>query len=168
MNFSSKKLILIVMTFVTLNGSAKGTLSFAKVVNNHFVVNEQPYYFIGTNFWYGAILGSKGQGGDRDRLIKELDFLKENGLINLRVLIGSDGDNGIASKVEPTLQIKPGVYNDTIFDGLDFLMSELGKRDMKAVLFFTNSWEWSGGYSQYLNWAGKGKNPIPSVDGWPA
>jgi len=60
------------------------------------------------------------------------------------------------------------VYNDTIFDGLDFLLSELGKRDMKAVLFFTNSWEWSGGYSQYLNWVGKGKNPVPSVDGWPA
>ena len=168
MNFSIKKLILIVMTFVSLNGSAKVTQDFAKVTDSHFVVNGKPYYFIGTNFWYGAILGSKGQGGDRVRLLRELDFLKENGMTNLRVLIGSDGDNGVPSKVEPTLQIKPGVYNDTIFDGLDFLMSELGKRDMKAVLFFTNSWEWSGGYSQYLNWAGRGKNPIPSVDGWPA
>lgn len=72
------------------------------------------------------------------------------------------------SKVEPTLQMKPSVYNDAIFDGLDFLLAEMGKRNMKAVLFFTNSWEWSGGYSQYLNWVGKGKNPVPSVDGWPA
>jgi mannan endo-1,4-beta-mannosidase len=130
-------------------------------------MNQKPYYFIGTNFWYGAILGSKGQGGDRVRLIKELDFLKSNGIENLRVLIGSDGENGVASKVEPTLQIKPGVYNDSIFDGLDFLLAEMGKRKMMAVLYFTNSWEWSGGYSQYLNWAGKGKNPIPSEDGWP-
>jgi mannan endo-1,4-beta-mannosidase len=164
----SKIFILSIMTLVAINSSAKVAQGFAKVENNHFVVNEKPYYFVGTNFWFGAILGSKGQGGDKARLIKELDFMKENGLVNLRVLIGSDGSNGIPSKVEPTLQIKAGVYNDTIFDGLDFLLSELGKRDMKAVLFFTNSWEWSGGYSQYLNWAGKGKNPVPSVDGWPA
>lgn len=163
-----KKLILFVMTLMAVSTSAEVPQNFAKVEKKHFVVNDQPYYFVGTNFWYGAILGSKGQGGNRTLLIKELDFMKENGLVNLRVLIGSDGDNGVPSKVEPTLQIKPGIYNDTIFEGLDFLLSELGKRNMKAVLFFTNSWEWSGGYSQYLNWAGKGKNPVPSVDGWPA
>jgi len=161
-------IFLMMMLSLTVTSAPQAKHFFAEVQNNHFVVNEQPYYFIGTNFWYGAILGSKGQGGDRERLLKELDYLKENGLINLRVLIGSDGKNGVPSKVEPTLQIKPGVYNDTIFDGLDYFMSELGKRNMKAVLFFTNSWEWSGGYSQYLNWAGKGLNPVPSVDGWPA
>jgi len=156
------------MVLIAMSSSAKATSLFVKVKDNQFRLNDKPCYFIGTNFWYGAVLGSTGQGGNRDRLIKELDFMKANGINNLRVLIGADGDNGVPSKVEPTLQIKPGVYNDTIFEGLDFFMSELGKRNMKAVLFFTNSWEWSGGYSQYLNWAGKGKNPIPSVDGWPA
>ncbi|HEY6914406.1 MAG TPA: beta-mannosidase, partial [Paludibacter sp.] len=146
----------------------EGMRSFVHTKNAHFELNAEPCYFIGTNFWYGAILGSKGEGGNRERLIRELDFMKANGISNLRVLIGADGENGIASKVEPTLQIKPGQYNDAIFDGLDFLLAEMSKRNMKAVLFFTNSWEWSGGYSQYLNWAGKGKNPIPSVDGWPA
>ena len=164
----NKKTFLFIMILITIICPAKVIQNIARVENNHFVVNDKPYYFVGTNFWYGAILGSTGLGGDRVRLVKELDFMKGNGLVNLRVLIGSDGTNGVASKVEPTLQIKPGIYNDTIFDGLDFLMSELGKRNMKAVLFFTNSWEWSGGYSQYLNWAGKGKNPVPSVDGWPA
>ena len=163
-----KLLILSIMALAIISSSAKAATPFAKVKDNHFIVNEKPYYFIGTNFWYGAILGSKGEGGNRERLIRELDFMKANGIDNLRVLIGADGENGVASKVEPTLQIKPGKYNDAIFDGLDFLLAEMGKRNMKAVLFFTNSWEWSGGYSQYLNWAGKGKNPIPSVDGWPA
>jgi len=156
------------LLLITMSCFANATNRFVHVKDNQFVVNDKPYYFIGTNFWYGAILGSKGEGGNRERLIRELDFMKANGIDNLRVLIGADGENGVVSKVEPTLQIRPGVYNDTIFDGLDFLLSEMGKRDMKAVLFFTNSWEWSGGYSQYLNWAGKGKNPIPSVDGWPA
>lgn len=154
-------LLLIMSGFVNAN-------SFVSTQNGRFVSEEKPYYFIGTNFWYGAILGSKGEGGDRNRLIRELNFMKAHGIDNLRVLIGADGDNGVPSKVEPTLQKRPGIYNDTIFDGLDFLLAEMGKRNMKAVLFFTNSWEWSGGYSQYLNWVGKGKNPVPSVDGWPA
>jgi mannan endo-1,4-beta-mannosidase len=142
--------------------------SFVRMQNGQFMLDGKPYYYVGTNFWYGAILGSKGEGGNRERLLRELDFMKAHGIDNLRVLIGADGENGVPSKVEPTLQKKPGVYNDSIFDGLDFLLSEMSKRNMKAVLFFTNSWEWSGGYSQYLNWVGMGKNPVPSVDGWPA
>ena len=84
----------------------------------------------GQNRWYGAILASEGQGGDRERLAKELDFLKENGMVNLRVLVGGDGPDGIPTRVCPTLQKAPGEYNDTIFRGLDYLLAELAKRDM--------------------------------------
>lgn len=48
------------------------------------------------------------------------------------------------TKVEPTLQEAPGVYNDTILAGLDYLLMEMGKRKMVAVLYLNNSWEWSG------------------------
>ncbi|MDR2954521.1 MAG: beta-mannosidase [Prevotella sp.] len=140
---------------------------FVKQENGRFVIKDKPYYFIGTNYWYGAILGSTGQGGNRERLHKELDFMKANGITNLRVLVGADGIAGQAVKVRPTLQTGPGVYNDTIFDGLDYFMAELGKRDMHAVLFLNNSWEWSGGYGQYLEWAGKGKVPEKGVYDWP-
>ena len=41
---------------------------FIKVnADGQFIRNGKPYYFVGTNFWYGAILGSEGVGGDRDR-----------------------------------------------------------------------------------------------------
>jgi len=140
---------------------------FVVIKDGQFIKNGKPYYYVGTNFWYGAILASKGQGGDRERLTKELDFLKSKGVDNLRILVGGDGENGLPSRIQPTLQMQPGVYNDTILDGLDYLMCELGKRDMSAILYLNNSWEWSGGYSVYLQWAGYGKAPIPSVDGWP-
>lgn len=141
---------------------------FIRVENGQFIRNGKPYYYVGANFWYGAILGSEGEGGNRERLHQELDFLKSIGVDNLRILVGADGDRGITAKVEPTLQIEPGVYNDTILAGLDYLMMEMGKRDMAAILYLNNSWEWSGGYSMYLQWAGKGKAPVPAVDGWPA
>lgn len=139
---------------------------FIHVKDGQFILNEKPYYFVGTNFWYGAILASEGEGGNRERLMKELDFMQSIGINNLRILVGSDGDRGIQAKVEPTLQTAPGVYNDTILAGLDYLMMELGNRKMYAVLYLNNSWEWSGGYSMYLQWAGFGKAPVPAVDGW--
>ena len=92
--------------------------SFIKVnADGQFVRDGKPYYFVGANFWYGAILGSEGEGGNRERLHKELDFLKSIGINNLRVLVGADGENGIKTRVEPSLQVAPGVYNDTILAG---------------------------------------------------
>ena len=121
---------------------------------------------MGANFWYGAILASEGQGGDRARLAKELDTLNALGIKNLRVLVGGDGPDGVHSRIEPTLQKQPGVYNDTILTGLDYLLAELAKRDMKAVLFINNAWEWSGGFSMYLEWATGVPALIPAIDGY--
>ena len=133
---------------------------FIRVENGHFVRNGKPYYYVGTNFWYGAILASEGNGGNRQRLSKELDEMKRMGIDNLRILVGSDGERGVTTKVEPTLQEKPGVYNDTILAGLDYLLQEMGKRQMVAVLYLNNSWEWSGGYGFYLEHAGEADNHV--------
>ena len=140
--------------------------SFAHVEDGVFVCDGYPSHFIGTNFWYGAILGSEGEGGDRARLEAELDTLKALGMTNLRVLVGGDGPDGIPTRVSPTLQKEPGVYNDTIFRGLDYLLAEMAERGMKAVLYINNSWEWSGGYGMYLEWAGAGKALIPAESGY--
>ena len=145
---------------------ADNTNSIITVENGQFMRNGKPYYFVGTNFWYGAILGSEGEGGNRERLCKELDFMKANGIDNLRVLIGGEGENGLLGKIEPNLQPKPGEYNDEVLAGLDYLLMELGKRGMTAVLYFNNAWEWSGGYTQYVAWANNTPVLVPRVDGW--
>ena len=142
--------------------------SFVSVKDGQFVKNNQTLNYIGTNFWYGPILASDGEGGDFERLTRELDTLKAIGLTNLRVLVGAQGQDGVFSRVEPTLETAPGVYNDTLLVGLDRFLTELGKRDMQAVLYLNNSWEWSGGYGQYLEWATGEKTLIPLIDGyWP-
>ena len=151
----------------TKDNTSGATQDFVTVRDGDFYIGDSVYRYVGTNFWYGPILASEGRGGDRERLNKELDLLQEVGIDNLRILVGGDGDEGLASHISPVLQTAPGVYNDTLLAGLDYLMAELEKRDMKAVLYLNNAWEWSGGYSAYLQWAGEGKAPIPSVDGWP-
>lgn len=159
----------VILTFLYGCGQAAEDTKergFVTVKDGEFVRDGEKVTFVGTNFWYGPIIASEGRGGDRDRLHRELDTLKAIGVTNLRVLVGSDGPEGVAYKVEPVLQLEPGVYNDTLLCGLDYLLDQMAQRDMHAVLYFNNSWEWSGGYGQYLEWAGDGKALLPSVDGY--
>ncbi|HZL08643.1 MAG TPA: cellulase family glycosylhydrolase [Prolixibacteraceae bacterium] len=141
------------MFFMQLEAAPK----FVKVENAQFILDGKPYYYIGTNFWYGAILGSKGKDGNRARLIKELDFMKKAGITNLRVMVGAEGPEDNDFRVQPTLQPEPGKYNQEQLDGLDFLLAEMGKRKMVAILALNNSWDWSGGIGQYLEWNGYGE-----------
>ena len=167
MAYFLKKALLFVAMF-TAFACAQAPSPYVTVQNGQFVRDGKPYTYVGTNFWYGPILASDGRGGNLQRLTKELDTLKAIGITNLRVLVGGDGPDGVFSRVDPSLQTAPGVYNDTLLVGLDRFLAELGKRDMQAVLFLNNSWEWSGGYGQYLEWATGEKTLIPLVDGyWP-
>jgi mannan endo-1,4-beta-mannosidase len=137
------------------------------VKGTQFYKGDKPYNYIGTNYWYGAMLGAK-QGGDRDRLEEELDIMKASGIDNLRIMVGAE--SGLQDfTVTPALQPKQGEYDDNLLDGLDYLLNEMCKRNMHAVLYLTNNWEWSGGMAQYLEWNGYGKLPNPNIppNTWP-
>ncbi len=136
----------------------------------YFELRGQPYRYGGTNFWYGMYLGSPGPTGDRERLTRELDTLAALGMTNLRVLAGSELSY-LHRTLTPAVQSRPGEYNDTLLQGLDFLLDEMRKRDMRAVVFFSNYWEWSGGFSQYVTWGDgneRGVDPEDPAQGWPA
>jgi mannan endo-1,4-beta-mannosidase len=128
---------------------------YVQVQDTHFMLEGKPYYFVGTNFWFGCYIGSTGRTGDTLRLLRELDRLKSKGIDNLRILGASEASTN-QSVVEPAIQTSPGVYDDSLLIGLDFLLSEMGKRNMKAVIFLNNYWNWSGGMFQYLSWFGGG------------
>ena len=181
-------LSLIISSCAAMETSAQttgntATKPFVTVRDGHFYLGDKEYRYVGANFWYGAILGSEGRGGNRERLHRELDHLKSIGVDNVRVLVGGDGRDGIPSHIAPKLQTEPGVYNDTLLAGLDYLMLEQEKRDMRAILYLNNAWEWSGGYGAYLDWVGfesdipdyaKGdgstrhfsQTPVPGIDGY--
>lgn len=131
--------------------------SLVSVRGYRFYLNGRPYYYVGTNYWYGSLLGlEKDRKRGVERLRRELDFLKANGVTNLRLLAGAEGSgmiNGVI-RVGPPLQPEQGKFNESILDGLDLILFEMGKRRMKAIIFLSNNWEWSGGFQQYLIWNG--------------
>lgn len=164
---------LMVMSFVsgcsgrqTQSAATDTDPEFVTVKDGQFYIGDSVYRFVGTNMWYAPILASQGTGGDRARLAAELDTLEALGITNLRILVGADGPEGRVAHISPVLQTAPGVYDPQLLEGLDYLLQELERRDMKAVLYLTNSWEWSGGFSAYLEWAGEGEAKIPAVDGY--
>ena len=124
---------------------------FVKVRNWQFELDGKPYYFAGTNLWYGMYLGSPGETGDRARLLRELDDLAALNVKNLRVLAISESST-LKRAVRPAVLQTPQEVDETLWKGLDFLLAEMAKRDMKAVLYLNNFWQWSGGMSQYVAW----------------
>lgn len=148
------KKILFFIAAALLTACGSNVLSpYVSVDNGRFYLEGKEYRYVGMNFWYGPILASEGVGGDRNRLLRELDTLHALGFDNLRILAGADGRGLEPHQVSPTLQQAPGEYNDTLLAGLDYLLYEMGKRGMKAVLYVNNAWGWSGGYSFYLKHA---------------
>ena len=156
-----KLLFLFVAIAISLGNTNQTENNFVKVNGTRFEVNGKPYYFVGTNFWYGLNLGSKGSGGDRKRVLRELDKLKAMGVTNLRIMAASEGPDTSPWRMVPALQKAPGVYNEEVLDGLDFLLYEMGKRDMYAVVCLNNFWPWSGGMAQYVKWHSQESIPYP-------
>jgi mannan endo-1,4-beta-mannosidase len=158
---------LLLISCITLSvfscGTGKdGQDGFVRVSAMTFTRNGKPYTFMGTNFWYGLNIGSNGEGGNRARLIRELDRLSSMGVKNLRIMAGSEGPDTEPYRMVPALQTEPGKYNEEVLAGLDFLLTEMAKRDMVAVMCLNNFWNWSGGMGQYLVWAGEADSiPYP-------
>ena len=99
-------------------------------------------------------------GGDRPRLVRELDMLRAMGVRHVRALASSEGPDSESWfarerklslmstlydiinlgqrptpwRVLPSMMPSPGRYNDGVVRGLDFLLHELNKRDMTVTL----------------------------------
>jgi mannan endo-1,4-beta-mannosidase len=140
--------VVLVLASCFISATQAAQSGFVRVQGAHFVVDGKPYRYAGANFWYGAYLGTD----DRARLRAELDQLKAAGIDNLRVLAMSEA-SGFQRSVRPAIMVKPGEFDERLLQGLDYLLAEMARRDMKAMLYLNNYWQWSGGMAQYVNWA---------------
>jgi mannan endo-1,4-beta-mannosidase len=127
---------------------------FVTVRGTELRLEGRSYHFVGANYWQAMNLASRGPGGDRQQLLRELDELKAHGITNLRIMAASEGPDSEPLRMVPALLQAPGVYNADLLDGLDFVLKALADRDMKAVMTLGNMWHWSGGFGQYVVWAG--------------
>jgi mannan endo-1,4-beta-mannosidase len=141
---------------------------FVRREGTRFTLGGKPYHYVGANIWYGAYLGASAAFGDRARLSRELDALKELGVTNLRILASAE-EGPLRNSVKPGFRTRGNAWNPALLDGLDHCLAEMGKRGMKAVLYLTNFWEWSGGMATYLYYVtGKYVDMNDPAHPWPA
>jgi len=135
---------------------------FVTVRGTELRLAGRSYHFVGANYWQAMNLASRGPGGDRHQLLRELDALKAHGITNLRIMAASEGPDTEPLRIVPALLAAPGVYDADLLDGLDFALKALADRDMKAIMTLGNLWHWSGGLGQYVVWAGLARSiPYP-------
>lgn len=140
------------------------TNNFVQVDGSNFILNNKPYYYFGANFWHGAYLGADLVKGDKKRLVRELDLLAENKITNLRIMAASE-HSSLERSIKPAFQKQNNEINNSLLIGLDFLIAEMAKRDMKAILVLNNYWQWSGGMSQYVCWNSNSEVIDPDLTG---
>ncbi len=161
-----KRLVMFLAGALMLMGCnvTEQSAEFVEVRDGRFYIGKERYTYAGANYWQGMNLGST-KYGNREQLCRELDQLKSYGITNLRILAATEGDAESRYAILPALQSAPESYDDNLWEGLDYLLVEMGKRDMRAVVVLSNFWTWSGGFSQYLKWAGYGEIPYPQDEG---
>ena len=144
-----------------LSSQKNSANEFVSVRNGRFELRDKPYFYVGANMWFGCYAGDAALPGGRQRLTRELDRLQRVGVTNIRLLAGSE-TSPLAGSIPRGITRAPHDWDEDLLCGLDFCLAEMAKRDMRAILFLSNYWQWSGGFAQYVRWA-TGEN-IPDPD----
>ncbi len=135
---------------------------FVTVNNGRFELHGRPYSYIGANLWYGCYLSDTAQPGGRRRMVRELDRLHKIGVKNIRLLAGSE-TSPLVGAISRGITRGPRDWDEELLGGLDFCLAEMAKRDMRAILFVSNYWQWSGGFAQYVRWVTGETIPDPDL-----
>ena len=143
-----------------LGEKSKG--DFVTIRNGRFELRGRPYFYVGTNLWYGCYLCDPALPGGRQRLIRELDRLQLIGVNNIRLLAGSE-TSSLAGAIPRGITRSPDDWDEGLLRGLDFCLAEMARRDMRAILFLSNYWQWSGSFAQYVRWITGETIPDPDL-----
>ncbi|KAI4336861.1 hypothetical protein L6164_015338 [Bauhinia variegata] len=128
---------------------------FVKTRGVQLFLNGSPFYANGFNaYWLMYVASDPSQ---RDKVSSAFQEAKNHGLDIARTWAFSDGG------YRP-LQYSPGSYNEQMFQGLDFVISEARKYGIKLVLSLVNNYDNLGGKKQYVDWARSQGQSINSED----
>uniref|UniRef100_A0A1D1ZI37 mannan endo-1,4-beta-mannosidase n=1 Tax=Anthurium amnicola TaxID=1678845 RepID=A0A1D1ZI37_9ARAE len=128
---------------------------FIRVRGLHFVLGGSPFFANGFNaYWLMSVASDQSQRG---KVSSAFQVASTHGLTVARTWAFNDGGS-IA------LQASPGVYNEQMFQGLDFVISEARKYGIRLILSFVNNYDTFGGKQQYVNWARSQGQSISSDD----
>ncbi|KAL6315315.1 hypothetical protein AAG906_000409 [Vitis piasezkii] len=128
---------------------------FVQTQNTQFVLDGSPFFFNGFNsYWMMNVAADPSQ---RNKISEVFGQATASRLSVCRTWAFNDGGN-------QALQISPGVYDEGVFQGLDFVISEAKRYGVRLILSLSNNYKDFGGRPQYVNWAKSAGAPVNKDD----
>lgn len=134
---------------------ASSDSNFITTSGTLFIRNGRPLYFNGFNAYWLMIIASNPS--TRGNITAVFQAATAHGITVARTWAFSDGGS-------TSLQISPGIYNEDMFKGLDFAVSEAGRYGIYLIISLVNSWSDFGGRKQYVDWAKERGEQLNSDD----
>lgn len=127
-----------------LQQAAAGVSGFVKVDGTQFSVDGNPMFVNGFNsYWLMSLAADPTQ---RNKVTSVFEQAAVHGLKVARTWAFNDGQY-------QALQTSPGVYDEQVFQALDFVVYEANKYGIRLILSMANNYENFGGKAQYVKWA---------------
>ncbi|KAK6937957.1 Glycoside hydrolase, family 5 [Dillenia turbinata] len=137
-------IFLLLVGLISTPGVFASSPRFIQTRGTQFVLNGSSFLFNGFNsYWMMHIAADPSQ---RNKVSEVLHQASAAGLSVCRTWAFSDGGY-------QALQISPGVYDERVFQGLDFVISEARKYGVRLIMSLVNNFKDFGGRSQYVQWA---------------
>jgi mannan endo-1,4-beta-mannosidase len=125
---------------------------FVRTQGTQFTLNGGPFYFTGTNAYYLMISAAWGATNYTD---DTMTMANQLGFTVLRTWAFNDGaTDGLA------LQPSPGVYNETNFRALDYVLDQADRHGVRLILALVNGPPDFGGVAQYVKWCAPGQTVL--------
>lgn len=112
-----------------------------------FVLNGEQVYLNGFNAYWMMTTAADTASKGRATVTTALRQASAVGMNVARIWGFNEGDY-------IPLQISPGSYSEDVFKGLDFVVYEAGRFNIKLIISLVNNFEDYGGRKKYVEWAG--------------
>lgn len=112
------------MSEYTAQPPPPASLDFVRTVNGQLVDDGAPFRFVGLNMWQAVWLAAT----NAPRLRAELDLLRSSGVTVLRIVALSEGAADAPLQASPSLQPRPGEFDERMAAALDLVMVEVAVR----------------------------------------
>ncbi|CAO2839136.1 unnamed protein product [Amaranthus hypochondriacus] len=122
---------------------------------HQFTVNGKPFYFNGFNTYWLMVFAA--DQSTRAKVTEVFQQASSVGLSVCRTWAFNDGQYR-------ALQKSPSVYDEDVFKGLDFVVSEAKKYNIRLILSLVNNWNDYGGKAQYVKWGKDSGSNVSSDD----
>ncbi|CAI9116782.1 OLC1v1018023C1 [Oldenlandia corymbosa var. corymbosa] len=157
--FSPIFILLLLLLLIHEHGKHGQILAqddYIKIAGGQFILGGSSFYINGFNAYWFMIFGS--DPSRKDKVSTAFKEAIDHGLTVARIWAFSDGGGTEA------LQYSPGSYNENIFQGLDFVISEAKKYGVRLILSLVNNHNDFGGKKQYVEWGRSKGQSLASDD----